>query len=343
LPAARYWGGAGQRGVTRDHSRRRPGRTLTLVISTAKHGYLGPAGTFTEAALIAAFHERPQDVVPYETVPAALDAVRRGEVDSAMVPFENSVEGSVNATLDELSAGSPLIIVREVVLPVTFALLARPGIRLEDVRRVTTHPHAEAQTRQWMAEHLPEARVYPAASTAAAAAQVADEVSPYDAAIAAPVAVAHYRLEILAEGIGDNPDAATRFVLVSRPTPPPPPTGADRTSLVAFIRDDHPGALIEILEEFAVRGVNLTRLESRPTGDGMGRYCFSIDCEGHVGDARVGEALMGLRRVCADVRFLGSYARADGVAPTLRLGTSDKDFEDAEEWLRDLRTGRAPG
>jgi prephenate dehydratase len=131
-------------------------------------------------------------------------------------------------------------------------------------------------------------------------------------------------------------------VLVSRPTPPPAPTGTDRTSLVAFIRDDHPGALIEILEEFAVRGVNLTRLESRPTGDGMGRYCFSIDCEGHVADARVGEALMGLRRVCADVRFLGSYARADGVAPTLRVGTSDKDFEDAEEWLRDLRTGRAP-
>lgn len=313
-----------------------------VVRTPTRHAYLGPAGTFTEAALVAAFHERPQDLVPYETVPAALDAVRRGEVDSAMVPFENSVEGSVNATLDELAAGAPLVIEREVVLPVTFALLARPGTRLDNVVKVTTHPHAEAQTRRWLASTLPGARVTTASSTAAAAAQVADPESPFDAAIAAPVATQHYPLVVLAEGIGDNPDAATRFVLVGRPAAPAAPTGADRTSLVAYIRDDHPGALLEILEEFSVRGVNLVRIESRPTGDGIGRYCFSIDCEGHVADARVGEALMGLRRVCADVRYLGSYARADGVAPTLRYGTQDKDFEDAEAWLRDLRTGTLP-
>lgn len=310
-----------------------------MTTPSARHGYLGPAGTFCEAALISAFHERPQDVVPYDTVPAALEAVRRGYVDSAMVPFENSVEGSVNATLDELAAGDPLVIVREVVIPVTFALLARPGTRLANIQRITTHPHAEAQTRRWVTTNLPQARVYTAASTAAAAAQVAEPDSTWDAAISAPVAAQHYPLEVLAHGIGDNPDAATRFVLVSTPTGPPPPTGTDRTSLVAFIRDDHPGALMEILEEFAVRGVNLTRIESRPTGDGMGRYCFSVDCEGHVADARVGEALMGLRRVCADVRYLGSYARADGVAPTLRYGTTDKDFEDAESWLRELRGG----
>ena len=144
-------------------------------------------------------------------------------------------------------------------------------------------------------------------------------------------------MAVLASAIGDNPDAVTRFVLVTRPTAPPHPTGADRTSLVAFISDDHPGALLEILEQFATRGVNLTRIESRPTGHGMGRYCFAVDCEGHVNDARVGEALVGLRRVCADVRFLGSYARADGVPATVGRGTSNSDFADAEQWLARLR------
>jgi prephenate dehydratase len=183
--------------------------------------------------------------------------------------------------------------------------------------------------------------VFPAGSTAAAAALVADPGGGYDAAIASVVATDHYRVTPLVEGIGDNPEAATRFVLVSRPAPPPPRTGADRTSIVAFMREDHPGALLEILEEFAVRGINLTRIESRPTGAAMGRYCFSIDAEGHVGEARVADALMGLRRLCAAVRYLGSYPRADGVAPTSqRYGTSDEDFRDARAWLEGLREGR---
>ena len=161
----------------------------------------------------------------------------------------------------------------------------------------------------------------------------------WDAAISAPVAAEHYRLATLAAGIADNPDALTRFVLVSRPGPPPPPTGTDKTSLVAFMRDDHPGALMEILDQLTMRGVNMTRIESRPTGAQLGNYCFSIDCEGHVEDARVGEALMGLRRVCADVRFLGSYERHDGVAPVIRAGTSDREFLDAAAWLARLRAG----
>jgi prephenate dehydratase len=146
-------------------------------------------------------------------------------------------------------------------------------------------------------------------------------------------------LAVLAEGIGDNADALTRFVLVSRPGVPAPPSGRDKTSLVAFMRDDHPGALLEILEQLTMRGVNLTRIESRPTGAALGNYCFSIDCEGHVEDARVGEALMGLRRVCAEVRFLGSYERHDGVQPTVRAGTSDREFNDAAAWLARLRNG----
>jgi prephenate dehydratase len=111
--------------------------------------------------------------------------------------------------------------------------------------------------------------------------------------------------------------------------------------LVAFIGDDHPGALLEVLTEFAVRGINLTWIESRPTGGGLGRYCFSIDCEGHVLDARVGEALTGLRRICTDVRFLGSYPRADGEQPTMRRGTSDAEFHDAAAWLSRVRAGEA--
>jgi prephenate dehydratase len=302
-------------------------------------GYLGPEATFTEAAArtVAAADE----LIAFPTVSAALDAVRNGDVGGAVVPVESSVEGSVNATLDELIRGEPLLIAGEVLLPVALALLSRPGTVLATVRQVVTHPVAEAQCRRWVAAKLPGANITVTTSTAAAAAAVAaGEAGPhghYDAAIAAPVAAERYGLETLATAIGDYPDAVTRFVLVTMPTAPPPATGADRTSLVAFIRDDHPGALLEILEQFAARGVNLTRIESRPTGNGMGRYCFAVDCEGHVSDARVGEALMGLRRVCADVRYLGSYPRADGVTASHTRGTANEDFANAQAWLAQLR------
>jgi prephenate dehydratase len=177
-------------------------------------------------------------------------------------------------------------------------------------------------------------------STAAAAAALAEEEPPWDAAISAPVAAGHYSLVALAEGIGDNPDAVTRFVLVSPPGQPAPRTGADKTSLVAFMRHNHPGALMEILDQLTMRGVNLSRIESRPTGAQLGDYCFSIDAEGHIDDQRVGEALMGLHRVCADVRFLGSYERHDGKTPTIRPGTTDQEFSEASAWLARLREGR---
>jgi prephenate dehydratase len=313
---------------------------LAIVLSKSRYAYLGPEGTFTEAAA-RCLPGVGEMLLPFPSVPEALNAVRCSDVDGAVVPLENSVEGSVNATLDELIRGEPLMIAREVLLPVEFALLARPGTALSAVERIVTHPVAEAQCRQWLSEKLPEAKVYLTASTAAAAAMVAngDEGADgsFDAAIAAAVAADHYRLDTLAKGIGDNPDAMTRFVLVTRPGPPPAPTRADKTSLVAFIRDDHPGALLEILEQFATRGVNLTRIESRPTGSGIGKYCFAVDAEGHLADARVGEVLMGLHRICAEVRFLGSYPRADGVAPTMSHGTSNEMFASAAEWLATLR------
>jgi prephenate dehydratase len=268
--------------------------------------YLGPAGTFAEAAL----RSLPDvgTAVPAVSVPAALAMVRSGEVDGAVVPFENSVEGSVPTTLDELASGEPLAVVAEVVLSVSFALLARPGTSLADVTTVATHPHAEAQCRRWLAATVPQAQVVLTSSTADAARLVGEGV--YDAAVSAPVAAEHYGLTALAEDIHDNDGAVTRFVVVARPGAMPAPTGKDRTTVVLFIADDHPGALLEILTEFAARGVNLTRIESRPTGQGLGRYCFSIDLEGHIGQESVAGALARLEQVCAEVRFLGSYPRA---------------------------------
>lgn len=308
-------------------------------VPPARYAYLGPAGTFTEQALRALPAARGARSDPYLGVAAALDAVRGGDADGAVVPLENSVEGAVSVTLDELATGEPLLITREVTVPVELALMARQGLDLAAVRTVASHPHATAQCRDWLARNLPHVEVVALGSTAQAAQMASGPDAIYDAAIAAPIAAERYRLSVLAAGIGDNPNAETRFVLVSRPGPLPPPTGADRTTVVAFIRDDHPGALMEVLDQFALRGVNLTRIESRPTGSALGRYCFSIDCEGHAAEARVGEALMGLRRVCADVRFLGSYPRLDEVETPVREGTSDADFADAVSWLARLRDG----
>lgn len=309
-------------------------------VPPARYAYLGPEGTFAHAALLTLPAAARAELLPAATVVIACDMVRGGTAAGAIVPFENSVEGSVPATLDELGFGEPLHVTREVLLPVSFALLGRPGVSLANVRAVGSHPHAEAQCRRWLARALPDAVVLPASSTAEAAAAVARGDSRFDAAIAAPLAATRYRLDVLASDIGDNPSAVTRFVLVTRPGAPGASTGADRTTLVAFIADDHPGALDEILGEFAIRGVNLTRIESRPTGSGLGRYCFSIDCDGHLCDPRVGEALSALRRICADVRFCGSYPRADGLAVPVGATTSDEAFRDAAAWLARIREGR---
>jgi prephenate dehydratase len=310
------------------------------VMVPPRYAYLGPAGTFTEQALLAHLAGAPADLVPEPSVEEALDAVRQGEVDAAMVPLENSIEGSVSATLDALAFGDPLVIVAEAQVPVSFALMAVRGTTLADVHIVTTHPHAQAQCRAWLSDHLPDAQVVLSSSTAGAAANLASGERVADAAIAAPLAAQVYDLEVLADGVGDHPDAETRFVLVGRPQAPQPATGADKTTLALFMGPDHPGALLEILTELAVRGINLTRIESRPTGGGLGDYYFCVDAEGHVDDARVGEALIGLRRVCRDVRYLGSYPRLDALRPQLRPGVTDAEFAGAQAWLARVREGR---
>jgi prephenate dehydratase len=302
-----------------------------------RYAYLGPAGTFSEAAVKALGHEQAQ-AVPFTTIQAAMEAVRGGALQRAVVPIENSVEGAVTATLDELAAGQDLVICAEVLLDVAFALLVRPGTQMSDIKLVGGHPVAQPQCRKWLAANLPDADWRPALSNAEAARQVAD--GQLDAALAGAFTADVYHLAVLARDIHDRESAVTRFVVVRLPGPLPPVTGADRTSVIAFLADDHPGALMEILSQFAVREVNLTRIESRPTGEGLGRYCFFIDCEGHVDEARVGEALMGLRRICSEVRFLGSYPRSDGGRTQVRAGTSDAAFADADAWLTRLRDGR---
>src|SRR5215471_2281646 len=293
-----------------------------------RYAYLGPEGTFTEAAL-AAFDQAALDgAIPCPTVQATLDAVRGGEADRAIVPIENSVEGAVNATLDELATGTDITISAELLLPVTFALLARPGTAIGGVKTIGGHPQAQPQCRRWL----------PASSNAEAARRAADGV--IDAALAGAFAAERYGLAVLAGEVNDVADAVTRFVVVGRPGPVPAATGADRTSLAAFLREDHPGALMELLTEFAVRGVNLTTIQSRPTGQGLGNYFFFIDCEGHIDDTRVGEAMVGLRRVCGEVRFFGSYPRSDGGRTQVRPGTSNQAFAEALAWLGRLRFGR---
>jgi len=300
------------------------------------YSYLGPAGTFTEAALTPIL--KPGDkAVPAVNVTAALDAVRSGTADYAIVPIENSVEGVVARTLDELASGEPLLIIGESILAVSFALMVKPGVKISDIKRLATHPHAEAQCREYIAKNIPGAEVIMTASTAAGAEAVAKGEA--DGALAAAVAAKNFNLEIIAEDVGDRQAAVTRFVTVSRPGKIAAPTGSDRSSLVVFIDADHSGALLEILTEFAVRGVNLTFIQSRPNGVELGQYHFIIDVEGHIEDARVGDTLKALYRICADVRFLGSYARADKVLPTLNKATEDKAFDTAENWLKRIRSG----
>ena len=304
---------------------------------TRRIAYLGPRGSFAEAAVRTLMSGADAELVAAVSVQSALDAARAGEVDAALVPIENSVEGSVSVTLDELANGRRLVIVDEVVIPVRFALMARPGTAMGDIARVATHPHAQAQVRGWLAANLPDAHVIPAMSTAAAAAAVAEEPPAFDAAVAQAIAAEIYGLEIVADDIQDTDDAFTRFVLVRLPGDIPAPTGADKTTLSLYMKQDEPGALLAILGEFSVRGVNLTRIESRPTKKALGDYYFSVDLEGHVADARVSEALMGLHRVCLDVRFLGSYPRHDGKQPVLRPGVTDGDFAEAQAWLDTLK------
>jgi prephenate dehydratase len=301
--------------------------------------YLGPPGTFTEAALTrltaaglvpgsGADDVRP---APIETTPAALEAVRDGAADYACVPIENSIEGGVAPTLDHLALGSPLQVFAETTLDVAFSIVTTPGRTPAEIATVAAHPVAAAQVRRWLAAQLPSAELVPAHSNAAAAQQVADGRA--DAAVSTAPAAAHRGLATLADGVVDEPNAATRFVLVGAPGPAPQRTGADRTSVVLRI-DNAPGALVSALTEFGIRDIDLTRIESRPTRTELGTYLFFLDCVGHIDDSAVAEALKALHRRCADVRYLGSWPT--GAA----AGALPPQLDDASRWLTRLRDGK---
>jgi prephenate dehydratase len=258
------------------------------------YAYLGPAGTFTEAALVGITSAGDQ-LIPYANVTAVLDAVRTSKAEFALVPIENSVEGVVARTLDELATGDALEIVAETTNP-------------EKITRIATHPHAESQCRVYIARKYPDAEIIFTPSTANAAEGLKD--GNWDGAIAAKIAADKYSLSVIAENIGDNEAAVTRFVLVRKPGEIAAPSGNDRTSLVAYIGIDHAGALLEILTEFARFGVNLSFIQSRPTGRELGHYHFIIDVEGHQNDLTVSNSIKGLRSICEDIRVLGSYPRA---------------------------------
>ena len=309
--------------------------------------FLGPHATFAEQALLTLPEARDAQLLPCVGSLAVLAAVRDGRADAGCVPIENSVEGAVPPVLDGLLDDPPLMIVKEIVLAVRFAVMVRAGTTAADIRSVSSHNHGIAQTRAWIARHLPDADVLVSTSTSESAAQVAR--GEVDAAVAAPLAARQHGLVILADDVADNAGAVTRFVLLTRPGPPPAPTGHDRTTLAATTQN-RPGSLLGLLTELAVRGIDLTRIESRPIKHRHAEYWFHLDCTGHLADPAMGEALAALHRRCDQVRFLGSYPRAangtngagtTGVgAPAVpEHGTDADSFAAAQRWLAALRSG----
>jgi prephenate dehydratase len=270
--------------------------------------YLGPPGTFTEEALMTLTEAEGADLVPLATVPDVVDAVALGEASAGLVPIENSIEGSVNVTLDALAFGDRIQIRAEVVRPIRHALLSVDGATLGGITDIASHPHATAQCREYLARAVPAARVHAANSTAEAARDVAERGDAAWAAIGTELAGKLYGLVVLAPEIEDRPENATRFVLIGKTRAAA--TGSDKTSVVCFIEKDRPGSLLAILHEFSDRQINLTKLESRPTKERLGEYCFFIDMEGHADEPPVRYAIESLRTKILEVKVLGSYPRA---------------------------------
>ncbi|MGI5222082.1 prephenate dehydratase [Nocardia sp. CA-290969] len=298
--------------------------------------YFGPSGTFTEMALAeferSGAFDGPVERIAAASQAAALEMVRDGAVAAAVVPIESSVEGSISSTLDSLAIGPRLQIVAETELEVSFTILARPGTDTGAVRTLAAYPVALAQVRNWVAETWGEIAIHTSDSNAAAAEDVRDGLA--DAAVSTTLAGERLGLAVLASGVADHDQAVTRFVLVTPPRVAPAPTGADRTSIVIEELPNMPGSLMRAFAEFATRGIDLTRIESRPTRTGMGTYRFYLDCVGHIEDTAVAEALKALHRT-ASIRFLGSWPA------TSATGTPPPSDEDAALWLTQLRKGVA--
>ena len=306
--------------------------------SPTRVGYLGPAGTFTEQALLTQPDLAAVTRGPFRTVPDVLDAVQGGDVQWGVIPIENSIEGMVNFTQDALVFDYELFIQREIVLDIRHALLAAPGVRLSDIGVLASIPVATAQCHAWLRKELRNVSVLPASSTAEAARMVGERVAAGDtswAAIAPATAASAHGLTVLADKIADHESNQTRFVVVGKDTVPPR-TGHDRTALVVYQRADEPGSLISILQEFAARRINLSHLSSRPTKrGGLGDYCFVIYADGHLEDELLADTLRDLRAKQGAVKFLGSYPAAGAGAHTAREH-ADARWREADDWLNAL-------
>lgn len=296
--------------------------------------FFGPSGTFTEEALLTQPDLAADGRVALGSIPDVLAAVERGDHDLGVVPIENSIEGSVSVTLDTLAFESDLLVQREVDLPISMNLFAKPGTTLRTVKTVLSYPHAFAQCRRWLTRKLPDVTIVAANSTAEAAERVARSKRTDQAAIGNALAARLYGLKLLATEIEDHPENQTRFVVVGRGIPAA--SGHDKTSIVCFQRQDRPGSLLGILQEFAARSINLTKLESRPTKQSLGEYCFFIDFEGHVDDELVADCLRTLAAKQAQVKFLGSYPVAGQEAHAKRTARG-KAWRDANRWVEELR------
>lgn len=270
--------------------------------------YLGPAGTFTEDALIEAGPGADFEPLRTDTIHDAILAVERGEADRALVPFENSIEGSVRSTLDTLAFDTKTVtIVGEHDFAVQAHLIVREGVELGAIEAVLSHPQPLAQCARFLREHLPEVERRAVSSTAAAVRMTGESARPW-AAIGARSAAELYGCVILREGIEDEPENVTRFVWIAPEGTAPLGTGPWKTSLVfSELGEDHPGALVDALQEFSSRKINLSRIESRPLRRGLGRYMFFCDLEGATTDPVVAEAIEALRTKAESVRILGSY------------------------------------
>ena len=300
----------------------------------ASIAYLGPPGTFTEEALLSEADLAEHELVDLPTWPDVLAAVAEGRSDRAFVAVENAIEGTVNVTVDALVFEHELLIQREVVLPVHQHLLAPAGLALDQIEHVVSFPVALAQCRRFFNDRLPGAREVAAPSTSDAARMVAaGECPPRSAAIGTRLAAKLYDLEVLADSIEDHPENATRFVLVARAEAGlPAPTGHDLTSIVLFQRHNAPGSLYAILGEFAARGLDLTKLESRPRKQALGQYCFLIDVVGHIGDEVVADCLRQVHASLAEVKLLGCYPAA-GEGSKARRAEATQAFVEAQAWV----------
>ena len=269
--------------------------------------YLGPEGTFTQETAIR--YDPEAELESFPTVAAVALAVSSGIAQEGVVPIENSLEGSVTATLDLLIHGARLLISRELVLPIVHCLLVKPGTRSADIQIIYSHPQSLGQCRNFLERCFPKAQLEASLSNATAADTVKE--GPAGVAAIAPSRNAELRsLEILAHGIQDSEYNVTRFVVLTEHDSAP--TGSDKTSMCFSFAGDKSGLLYEALGEFAQRNINLAKIESRPAKQTLGEYVFLIDCEGHREDQLVKDAIEGVRSRTSMIKILGSYPRWNG-------------------------------